>query len=387
MYRRGRTPRGGGAFGNRRSRSPIRGNDRVYPRRGGDRWGGYSPPRARSPLPRSPPTGPRRRRSPTPPLNHAQRGTQYRRPSWSRTPPRPQSPSPQRRPASRDSAPKPSPYIPQSRPRSRSPIRNADSRHESPRHLVRRMESSPALSGGVNSRGQVSPATHSAPRSPPSRVRSPPRGPRNGISPQPPINGSAIHPDRLHQLASSTNGFSSTPPRGPAGNGRPPPTQSRGGGHTGYGTPRVQPQIPPTNATRTPIPQRNGLPMGPRRGSAATGASGTPPPAIPTGPRAGNFPYRSTLPTPAPIRYAPAASGPGATIPGGRLLPAFDKASEERLARLRADQAKLEEDVKILQERKRKGLFQWERTKREAEKEGFRAEVAEQYLLGEVMME
>jgi translation initiation factor RLI1 len=51
------------------------------------------------------------------------------------------------------------------------------------------------------------------------------------------------------------------------------------------------------------------------------------------------------------------------------------------LARLRAEQAKLEEEVKSSQEKKRKGMYAWEKSKREAEIAGFRVEVAEGQLL------
>ncbi len=77
-----------------------------------------------------------------------------------------------------------------------------------------------------------------------------------------------------------------------------------------------------------------------------------------------------------------AATGPGATIPGGRLYPPLDKAHEERMARLKAEQAKLEEEAKVLQEKKRKGLYAWEKSRREAERESFKVEIAEKQLNG-----
>jgi len=58
-------------------------------------------------------------------------------------------------------------------------------------------------------------------------------------------------------------------------------------------------------------------------------------------------------------------------------LPPVDKASEDRLTRLRLDQAKLEDENRTIQERKRKGLYGWEKSQREAEKEGFKVELAE----------
>ena len=118
-----------------------------------------------------------------------------------------------------------------------------------------------------------------------------------------------------------------------------------------------------------------------------TTPSASSPAAIPTGPRAGNFPYRSSLPTQSP-RYPPIINGPGAIIPGGRLHPPFDKASEERLVRLRAEQVKLEEEVRISQDKKRKGMYSWDKSRREAEIANSKVEEAERQLLaGDVMLD
>lgn len=76
----------------------------------------------------------------------------------------------------------------------------------------------------------------------------------------------------------------------------------------------------------------------------------------------------------------PAVTGPGTLIPGGKLLPAVDKASEDRLTRLRAEQIKLEEEVRVSQEKKRRGLYSWEKSKREAEIASYRVDVAESQL-------
>ncbi|KAL0634462.1 hypothetical protein Q9L58_006633 [Maublancomyces gigas] len=125
----------------------------------------------------------------------------------------------------------------------------------------------------------------------------------------------------------------------------------------------------------------NGAP--PPGTSNTTAPTSTPNNAIPTGPRAGNFPYRNSLPAAhSHHHHRPSPSGPGAIIPGGRLLPPVDKASEDRLTRLRADQVKLEEENKSIQERKRKGLYGWEKSQREAEREGFKVELAEGSLVG-----
>jgi len=152
-------------------------------------------------------------------------------------------------------------------------------------------------------------------------------------------------------------------------------------------TPRPPPPMQPRNTPVAP-------PVGPRRGPAITGpgtpSASTPPtaPAIPTGPRAGNFPYRSSLPSQAPARYVPVITGPGAIIPGGRLLPPHDKASEDRLARLRAEEVKLREELEISREKKRKGMYAWDKSRREAEIASFRVEVAERQLMaGEVSLD
>ena len=73
--------------------------------------------------------------------------------------------------------------------------------------------------------------------------------------------------------------------------------------------------------------------------------------------------------------------GPGTLVAGGRLLPPTDKASEERQLRLRAEEAKLREELGALQDRKRRGLYAWERSQREAEFANFRVEVAERQLI------
>jgi hypothetical protein len=201
-----------------------------------------------------------------------------------------------------------------------------------------------------------------------------------------------IHPDRLQHLSSTPpNGFISTPPRGPSGGGsRHPSTYSRGGGGFGPHSRGMPPQQPASQRPVPPVQPRivhPQPPIGPRRGSTTNGPStatsaATPPPtAIPTGPRAGNFPYRTSLPTQAPARYTPAIQGPGALITGGRLLPPIDRASEDRLARLKLEQIKLEEEVRISQEKKRKGMYAWEKTRREAKIAHFRAEVADRQLM------
>lgn len=199
------------------------------------------------------------------------------------------------------------------------------------------------------------------------------------------------------------------PPRGPSAyqpnrtlstpsHGHPSPS----GPHSSHGR---SPSYPSRATPNPPIQPRNAMalpPSGPRRMSSALSPNGSTPPAsspnppttsaIPTGPRAGNFPYRTSLPPPHPHHHhhpppPRAPSGPGTTIPGGRLYPAVDKASEDRLARLKAEQVKLEEENRVIQERKRKGLYGWEKSTREAEREGYKVELAESQLVGGVLMD
>ncbi|KAL7275328.1 hypothetical protein RUND412_001730 [Rhizina undulata] len=300
-------------------------------------------------------------------------------------------------------------------------VENASPHSQTSRTNLRPVPS-PARSAGAISRGPVSPAPPSRPCSPPSRAMSPPRGPRGGVSPKPqlrrptsPPSASTIHPDRLQHMGGASNGFSnSAPPRAPSGPSRtmssphlprgpsfplnrsnsshgPPP----GHHHFGHHTPRPPPSTAPPSQPRGGIP-----PSGPRRMPSVLSPNGTnPPPAaassstpnpnpsIPTGPRAGNFPYRSSLPPSNRHIPPPIPSGPGAIIPGGRLLPPFDKHSEERLSRLRAEQTKLEEEGRIIQEKKRKGLYSWEKSQREAEREAFKVELAEKQLVNGVLMD
>ncbi|TGZ76342.1 hypothetical protein EX30DRAFT_375550 [Ascodesmis nigricans] len=200
--------------------------------------------------------------------------------------------------------------------------------------------------------------------------------------------------ERSERTDKVVNNFVSTPSRGPVSIPRPPPPHPRGPSGGPPYQPRGAPPLPPSvSATRPPPPHISSSrtpsipPSGPRRPPIppVTPTTTATSPAIPTGPRAGNFPYRSSLP--APPRYPSSITGPGALIPGGRLLPSFDKTIDERLARLKADQAKLEEDLKGLQEKKRSGLLAWERSKREAEKEAFKVESAEGQLNRDTKME
>jgi len=62
-------------------------------------------------------------------------------------------------------------------------------------------------------------------------------------------------------------------------------------------------------------------------------------------------------------------------------MPPFDKASEDRLAKLRAEQTKLESEVEATQEKKRKGMYAWDKLRRESEIASYRVEVAEKQLM------
>lgn len=394
LHRSRRASRSAGRFRGGRSRSPFRRGRGGEFRRGGDRWqsGRWSPMKPRSPRPRIFPRSPtplRKRRSSTPLARHSSPlpSLVRRRDSWSKSPllRSPGSPPPRLDLPSGESIAEPSPLPPLSRQRSPLAPPAAPQPDETPRSLHTRLGGSTTpLMNAMTPRGAESPAPASAPRSPPSRARSPLHGPKIATSPPPQSNGPAMHPERLQHLNSTpTNGFVVTPPRGPASvSGRGPPSHPRGGHRNSFAGPR------PVHLTSTPragahSPNATMPTQAGRRPCMASSA--TPPPAapaIPTGPRAGNFPYRSTLPTPTPTRYTPVQTGPGATIPGGRALPSLDKTSDERLARLKAEQAKLEEDLKSVQEKKRKGLRAWEKSVRETERETFKVELAEKAFLG-----
>ena len=58
--------------------------------------------------------------------------------------------------------------------------------------------------------------------------------------------------------------------------------------------------------------------------------------------------------------------------------------STDKLARLRIEQVKLEDENRVVQERKRRGLAVWERAEREAVREGLKVELAERALEGVV---
>ncbi|KAF3927177.1 hypothetical protein ABW20_dc0102783 [Dactylellina cionopaga] len=149
-------------------------------------------------------------------------------------------------------------------------------------------------------------------------------------------------------------------------------------------------------------------PAGPRasiRGTPApatptSGSSDTPfaPPTgpknmvVPTGPRAGGYhhtPYRggyhgssgSMSHVPPPPRQPtqpppPLVVGPPIK-PGGQLLPPLNAEVAERLNRLRADQSKLEEEVRIAQEKQRKSLMEWERGELELTTLSMRVDILE----------
>lgn len=54
--------------------------------------------------------------------------------------------------------------------------------------------------------------------------------------------------------------------------------------------------------------------------------------------------------------------------------------STDRLARLKSEQQKLEDENRVVQEKKRRGLAVWERVDREAAREGYKVELAEKGL-------
>ena len=62
---------------------------------------------------------------------------------------------------------------------------------------------------------------------------------------------------------------------------------------------------------------------------------------------------------------------------GGQLLPPTNAEVADRLHRLRVDQAKLEDEVKLAQEKQRKSLMEWERGERELATLSMRVDILE----------
>ena len=66
-------------------------------------------------------------------------------------------------------------------------------------------------------------------------------------------------------------------------------------------------------------------------------------------------------------------------MPGGRAQPSgIERSVAERLAKLQADQKRLEAELAEKLEKKRAGLRNWDKLERESAREGLKSELAEQ---------
>ncbi|KAI9673309.1 MAG: hypothetical protein M1829_004075 [Trizodia sp. TS-e1964] len=112
---------------------------------------------------------------------------------------------------------------------------------------------------------------------------------------------------------------------------------------------------------------------------------------VPTGPRGSNngptypAPFRgssnnSTSTTyPRTQRFSTHLASLPAIVPGGKLLPSsIDRSVQEKLAKLEAEQKKLEQDLAEKIAKKRQGLRTWDKLSRESSRENLRGDLAEQ---------
>ncbi|KAI9759393.1 MAG: hypothetical protein M4579_002382 [Chaenotheca gracillima] len=237
----------------------------------------------------------------------------------------------------------------------------ADSRgypDEPPRNYPPRNDASPPVGPSSTS---VSMSAHS--RSGNASLLAAPRQPRGGPGPRPP-------PGRESSFS------------GPYGPGPRRPTPSQYGG-------------PPHS--RGP-PPRGGHSHGPGRSPPRADSPGS----VPTGPRTGPghnqghshghgpshghhmSQYRPSSNTtsrtyPLTQRFSRHLSDLPSIVPGGKLAPSgMDKPIAERLAKLQQEQEKLQKELAEKEEKKRKGLRNWDRMERESARDGLKSELAEQ---------
>ncbi|KAI9898092.1 hypothetical protein N3K66_006452 [Trichothecium roseum] len=307
------------------------------------------------------------------------------------------------------------------RPRSRTPERRREDRFYNRRPSPHRES---GISSAITSQ---SVSRRSSPRPPSIRGRSP--LPERDISPRPPSGPSSYR---------EVSGLSAprSPPRGPAAlRGAPPtgPAASRNfnassasspvpsgprnaqtpGGSVPHRTEITSPSHPPAGPRGYVPPARGGFGTRGGRGGwgqapprHVSGPSPGPPattggaPSIPTGPRAASA--ASSTPTqgrPFNPPTGPAAGvggGPRQSlaqsllatmppiIPGGKLDPAMTplllgvtKDLEPHYRKLRDEEEKLREEMRVKQERLRKSLYMWDRLEREARAWELRSDLSE----------
>ncbi|KAB5585324.1 hypothetical protein GE09DRAFT_21453 [Coniochaeta sp. 2T2.1] len=354
---RGRSPRRDfDARANNRSRSPLARDRDVRPR---------------SPLPRrSPPAGPRgggntyRPRSRSPDRrDDRSRGDTYRRPS-----PPPKGSHSTSAVTSQNPSRRSSP-----RPASIRGGRDDRSRPQSPQSTPRDQQrrGSPAAE-------RTATPLRSPPRGP-AALRQPPSGPSGGR------NFTAPNPARAPPLGpSSSRNDIISPPTAPAGpRGYVPGRGGFGsrGGRGGWG------QMPPRHVNPSPPPVRaepSNVPTGPRAGSvsAPSGPSTmtSKPFNPPTGPAAAPTPPRPTLAQNLINTMPP-------IIPGGRLDPSLSTSStgltkelEAHNRKLKEEEDRIREEMRLKQERLRKNLRMWDRHERETRSYELKSDLSERSL-------
>jgi hypothetical protein len=347
----------------RRSRSPYA-RDRSH--------------RDRTPLRRSPPAGPRggsyRARS----RSTSRRGDRYGGTSYRRTPPRDSAVSSAitSQSASRKSSPRPTSSRARSRPQSRE---------RTPSHA--------GISTSFATREAQKPLTQD---SGPQLSRTPPRGPAAFRAPTGPAAG--------RNFTAPTGSPAVQPPRGPQ---TPVAPQAR---HD-----MTSPTIPPAGPRGYVPPARGGFSArGGRGGWTATtatrnvyaspspAAQATEPPAIPTGPRAASSNSVPSTPLAASKPFNP-PTGPAAhhgggprptpsqnmlatlppIVPGGKIdpavgsIPGVTREIEPHYKKLKDEEDRLREDLKLKQEKLRKTLYTWDKLELDSKAWELRSDLSE----------
>ncbi|MCJ1399137.1 hypothetical protein MMC11_002339 [Xylographa trunciseda] len=222
-----------------------------------------------------------------------------------------------------------------------------------------------------------------------------PSGPshRNGDARLPPANGSSRYDD--HPPDRNPSG----PPSAPISmsahsrtNILSAPTRPRGGPSFSRDNPRDNRDPPYNNPPHyrgrgrdysAPHPRHDtasGPPTGPRSGHS--GPEPHPSPRFSDPPRVPFRPNNSSSTTyPRTQRFNTHLASVPALVEGGKKLPSgLDPAQEKRLQQLEEDRKKLLDVIEEKQRTKRAGLRDWEKSEREAGREGLRSELAEGHL-------
>ncbi|KAI9800408.1 MAG: hypothetical protein M1833_003294 [Piccolia ochrophora] len=214
-----------------------------------------------------------------------------------------------------------------------------------------------------------------APNGPSRNYESP--GPRAGPPTGPsaaPISMSAHNrPGNVSVLSAPTQprGGSGPPPRRESSYSGPPPGRDRRGPPPGHYPPPIHPRGgPPSSSYRGTSPNAD-----------SPGPPGGPPNRGPLPPyRPSHHSHNSTSRTyPLTQRFGRHTADLPAVKAGGEKQPSsVEKSVADRLAKLQADQKRLETELAEKLEKKRAGLRGWDRMERESAREGLKSELAEQ---------